>query len=124
MANNLSDLAYDELCLLQSQGKIEIRAKMSLAMHICDRDPRIPGSWRFFHHFSKWIGLLLLVGGPISIFFVGWCFGLLLFFASFPVLAAVRKTAGHLVSLAVLANESLYYDCLRAGALLITEKHV
>ena len=95
---------------------------MSASMHMCDKDPRIPNSVKVAHLFWKWIGLLMLIGGPISIFFISWYWSLLIFLGSFPVMNATRQSAGKSVSEACIENSDLYYDCLHADLLLITEK--
>ena len=120
--NNITNLSHEELVSLYKQGKIRVTAEMSVSMHLCDRDPRIPGHMKAAHHFWKWIGIILLVGGLISFFFISWYWSLLIFFLSFPVMNATRQSAGQFVSEACIENSSLYYDCLQAGVILITEK--
>lgn len=117
--NHLSGLPHDELRSLHRDGQISVRANMSAAMQICDKDPRIPKSVKVAHHFWKWVGVLMVFGGPISIIFIRWYWGALIFFASFLVFNATRQSAGQFVVDAVLENESLYYDCLAQNVLLI-----
>jgi len=74
-----------------------------------ERDPRIPGNVKAAHHFWKWVGILLLNGGPLSIFFISWYWGVVIFIASFPVINATRQSAGQFV--------------LEAGLLLVTKKY-
>jgi len=88
-----------------------------------ERDPRIPGNVKAAHHFWKWMGILLLNGGPLSIFFISWYWGVVIFIASFPVMNATRQSAGQFVLEAGLENESLYYECFQAGLLLVTKKY-
>jgi len=117
--NHIADLPHSELQRLHGSGEITVRANMSMAMHICDKDPRISTSVKAAHLFYKWLGLLMLFGGPISIFFIRWYWGVLIFCASFIVFNATRQSAGQFVVDAVLENESLYYDCLAQNILLI-----
>jgi len=116
---NINYLTHQEIVELHREGKISIRANMSAAMHICDADPRISRSSKAAHQFWKWIGILMFLGGPISLIFLSWYWSLLIFLLSFPVMSATRQTAGQFVSEACLENESLYYECLQAGLLLI-----
>ena len=117
--NHIADLPHSELQRLHREGRISVRANMSMAMHICDKDPRISTSVKAAHHFWKWLGVLMLIGGPISMFFVRWYWGALIFFGSFIVFNATRQSAGQFVVDAVLENEGLYYDCLAQNVLLI-----
>lgn len=120
--NHISDLSHDELCRLHQQGQISVRANMSVAMHICDDDPRIPKGVRAAHHFWKWVSLLMFIGGPISIIWLKWYWGVLIFFVGSIVMKATSQSAGQFVVEAVLQDESLYYDCLANNVILITRK--
>jgi len=115
----ISDLPHDELQRLHREGQISVRANMDMAMHICGSDSRIPTSVKAAHRFWKWLALLMLFGGPISILFIKWYWAALIFFLSFIVFNATRQNAGEFVVDAVLENESLYYDCLAQNLLLI-----
>jgi hypothetical protein len=64
----------------------------------------------------------MLIGGPLSIIWIRWYWGVLIFIGSFIVMNAARQSAGQFVVQAVLQNESLYYDCLANNILLITRK--
>lgn len=119
---NLNVLSHQEIQSLHKQGLISVQVNMSAAMHICDKDSRMPGDIKAAHHFWKWLGILMLIGGPLSIFFISWYWGLFIFIASFPVMNATRQSAGQFVTEACLENESLYYECLQAGFLLVTKK--
>ena len=120
--NNINTLSHEDLKRLHKEGKISVRANMSIAMHICDGDPRIEMSVKVAHHFFKWAGILMFIGAPISMFFIKWYWGILILVASFMVFKGSRQSAGQFVVDAVLEHESLYYDCLSVGALWITEK--
>jgi len=120
--NHLNTLTHEELKALHIAGKISVRANMSMSMHICDKDRRISGATRVAHQLFKWIGLLMLIGGPISFFFIKWYWALAIFLFSFPVINASRQSAGQFVVEAALNDEGFYYDMLAINVLTITEK--
>lgn len=120
--NHLGTLAHEELKALHKAGKVKVRANMSMSMHICDRDRRIPGATRVAHQLFKWIGLLMFIGGLVSIFFIKWYWALAILLFSFPVINASRQSAGQFVVKAALNDEEFYHDMLAMNALLITEK--
>jgi len=113
-------LEHEEFKSLYRAGSLDVRANMDVAMHICDNDPRIPFPAKAAHHFWKWAGLLMLIGGLGSFFFISWHWSALIFFGSFPVVVATRQSAGQFVIQAAVEDKSLYEDCLSAGAIMIT----
>ncbi len=119
---HLTTLDHEELKQLHKAGKISVRANMSMAMHICDHDRRIPTPTRFAHQLFKWVGILMFIGGPISFFFIKWYWAVGIFFFSFPVISGTRQSAGQFVVEAALNDESFYRDALAANVLLITER--
>lgn len=117
--DGIRNLSHIDLRRLHKEGQISVRANMSAAMRLCDNDPRIPTHARAAHLFWKWLGLLMLIGGPISIFFISWYWSLLIFFGSFMVMNATRQSAGQFLVEAVLEGETLYLGCLYSDILLI-----
>lgn len=120
--NPISNLSHEELNTLYKAGKISAHANMSSSMHICNSDPRIPTAKKAAHIFWQLTSILIFIGGPISMFFIKWYWGVAILFFSFIVMNATRRSAGEFVIETALENKGFYHDMLARNVLFITER--
>lgn len=97
---------------LYRKGSLKARVDRSAAMHVCDRDPRIPGPRRAAHKMWKNIAFFLVVGGLISLFWLPWYAALSAFVIGLLLSPAVQKSAAEFVLETSLENDEFYADML------------
>jgi hypothetical protein len=112
-------LEFQEFVSKYRAGAVSAMVDRSLAMHVCDKSARLPKQYRTAHAFWKNVSFLLLVGGPVSIIWVPWYWGLGVFALGVIMAPAVQKSAAQFVLEHALEDAAFYREMVAAGVLKV-----
>ena len=111
---------HSQFVELYRQGRIKVHVDRSAAMHVCDNDPRVGGARRAAHKLWKNASFLLIVGGPVSIIWLPWYYGVGAFLLGAVIASSAQKSAAQFVLEAVLEDPSLFSDMLSRRVVQVT----
>jgi len=103
-------------------GRIRIYVNMSRAMHVCDRDTRLPKRVKFTHHLWENTGCLLPLVGVVLFFFVEWYWTAGAVLLGVITIQAARKTSAQSVRDLALENEAFYHDMIKMHVITTTSE--
>lgn len=102
-------------------GVVSAHVDRPKAMHVCDCPALMPSRYRAAHHFWKYISLLLVIGGLISLFWVRWWVGVSTLMLGLIMMPAIQRSASGFVLEHALEDAAFYQQMVDAGILRVTE---
>jgi hypothetical protein len=112
-------LEFQEFVSRYRAGAVKAVVDRSRAMHVCDRSARLPKQYRAAHALWRNLSFLLVVGGPVSIIWVPWYWGLAVFALGVAMAPAVQKSAAGFVLEYALKDPDFYGEMIESGVLKV-----
>lgn len=112
-------LDFDAFVKGYRSGELRAQVNRARAMTVCDRSPLLPSRYKAAHSFWKWIGLLLMMGGVVCLFWSRWYVGLGAVTFGLCMAPGVQKSAAGCVLAFALEDSTFYREMVAAGVLKI-----